>query len=381
MYSDQSPTILQSHQSDLEFQDELAASMLPEALFDEELYDLYYNLGIHGDFFDELEYDADDYYDVMLRERRNIAQTKRKSFTPGNAERTSKRRKYELATWPSQSTARERSIVAWRTPAMTRDCTTHASIHQLGRSIALFPDWRDRFARATGFSTSNSQTAFEPSNTQSNPEGEGDTDDDADDLNGENGLLALLRSKLGTMGLGKQQQQKLLGELTQALQRGKGADLDGLLDELTSSMLDDVEANPEAAEWLAEQGIDVGQENDEPLAHADCAAESVTLSSPKDSALGTKMEGDGHACETGDTFKVAGVPIAPNKTTKAKEASGDAIEDSSVPRKRKGGADASEQTRSSKRQQHNFAAPTASSSNRSAEAVSKPTTRSTRKKR
>ena len=248
--------------------------------------------------------------------------------------------------------------------------------------------------------------------------------------------MAFLQTKLASSGMGQAQQKHFLEALMQTMaEGGGGGDLDELLGDLTTKVLDQAEkggSNSETAQWLSQQGVSLAEHEEEQdeaatpyLARVNDEQEGPILEmSPRDSAVSelNRKADDADAATLPDKLVLQDLdaqqsPLdatvedaivttselpsrsAPTKTAAELNTNGtkgkgkedaqpaesgsstapDETQSESGGRKRKAGTEqASGEAQEPKRQARSFAAPTASSKGKAAE-PSKRVTRSTKK--
>jgi len=269
--------------------DELAENAIPEPpLVDrkEEDWDDFDSY----DYWMDIEYNTDEYYDTLLQksdqESHQNASGKRKGQDT-NVSMPAKRRK--VSAVQSRSVENENGIheitpVIWLSFQETHPLCDKVQPYE-GRKSApctLFSDWKERFKDSAGFSTAPQVTGVmisksgdeglyeEMDDNEMDDDNEDNDQEESDDGEDDPGLdqqqlMSVLQEKLSGASMGPAQQAKFMETIMSALAKGGGEGLEGILEELTDSILNeaaDEGSDSGAAKWLSQQGVNLGEEED-----------------------------------------------------------------------------------------------------------------------
>jgi len=460
--------------------DELAENAIPEPpLVDrkEEDWDDFDSY----DYWMDIEYNTDEYYDTLLQKpdqnSHQPAGKKRKALDV-NVVMAAKRRK--VSAVQSKQVGMDDGIheiapVIWLSFEETHSLCDVLQPHKSKTlaPYALFSDWRERFKDSAGFFTApqamrhhtvrkaskiGDETTDQEikadeddgNNDITDDEEEQEEDDEKDEesfeedeqeesSDAEEGLgldpqqlMAVLQQRLSGASMDAAQQAKFMDTIMSTLAGGGGEGLDDVLEELTDSILNQATeggSDSGAAKWLSQQGVSLGdeedQQNDETqqareedisaletgptssmvdlqdaVSHGDITQADQAVLDDVEAAekpvTTSAKEPKTHDVPTKAAAKVAAksahkgkaVAVAPAKATRSKAGKEESLSKSSTTnskggeqaaaRKRKVEVDETTQSETKpKRQARNFAAPTAASSNKNVE-TTKRTTRSTR---
>lgn len=294
------------------------------------------------EYFEELEYGNDDYYDkeepldedgVQLGDKR-----KRGKHVKGSL--LDKRRKildlgYAPVLWmPAEE-------------AFRLDAPKLVDVKSL-TSYALLPDLRDRFKSVDGLATATSTKPEEERHVDMDvDEEEGDWEDEEDEqddggeeveeVDGEgdeemdegldpNILQTILAAKMAESGLSGADQGAFMQSLMQMMSGG-GAD-DAALEQLTSKLLGEVEeggADPSITQWLSKEGVNIEEEegNDENAVQEETSALAKkplpATDSPKDSVAESDTAKPSNLRSSNGLLPPTSVPEAPSTAGKKRK--------------------------------------------------------------
>ncbi|KAK5999668.1 hypothetical protein QM012_005325 [Aureobasidium pullulans] len=278
--------------------DELASGAIAEApaLYyrDDELeeYDNY-------NFWSEIEYGNAEIFDQEMAQEEHTAKgDKKKKSKASDIKDTIKRiRLRGIQDYPT---------VLWRSSkdafSLRHQCPVYEKPQQ---PIALLPDWRQLLKdRPAVFSTShitmhsakdeNEDAEWEDVSGEDQDDEDEDEEDEGDDEEGESiglqdidpeMLKSVLAAKLSASGMAGKDQTAMMEAMMQMLAGGDGAGTDGLLESLTSKMLNQVSeegGSSSMGQWLSGQGISLEDEDDD-NEQTDVTTGASKDSSPKDS--------------------------------------------------------------------------------------------------
>ena len=402
----------------------------------------------------DIEYGTDEYYDIhpdhSHKGAENTAGPKRKRVTNDRKSRGKRQKLGEInhgVGFDEPEDTVSISRVLWIPATEVFVLQDSWQRFRGTKPYALLPDWKEQFKNEPGFETVSAldslsdavvmegitaDVATECSADRSYDEHEEDIDDeddankDDDDFQSDNAnggldidpeiLMSALSTKISSMGLGEAQQGAFVQSMMQMLSEGKGANLEDILGELTTELLNQASEGGEDSgltNWLSQQGVSL--ELDEDDAQSGDGGVQLTTSdgqrsrsSPRDSAvseqgprparnristnagplLGASTLGRGKTSAIFDGTSVDKDEKNESRTAESDSKNRTSASGSGAPsvrsvqvRKRKASVGETETTAEApKRRLRSFAAPTASSQSKAAEPAKKDTRFSRQKK-
>jgi len=241
----------------------------------------------------DIEYNTDEYYDCVVnatgKGNGTYAGQKRRR-TNGDDVGPGKRRKVSSvrAVAPQRRGPPPIVPVLWisSTESHSLNESVPCPFEKIAR-YALFDDWRVRFKDAPGFDTANEsrveelkapEREDEDMEDEAEDEGDGEDDEDSNDEDAEEDeeagldsalVIEAIKARLADSGLGGADQGKFMEAIMGMMAGGEGGDMEGMLEELTSSLLNQASeegADSGAAQWLTQQGVSLkgnGEEDEE----------------------------------------------------------------------------------------------------------------------
>ncbi|KAF2157146.1 hypothetical protein K461DRAFT_264081 [Myriangium duriaei CBS 260.36] len=273
--------------------DELAETAVPSPPPVEVVTDDYFASYDPYDYWMDVEYGTDEYYDVLLRSGSSkstaTAGTKRKLAGDGEQQSQGKRRKIGSA---KQSEARKESEKIWTGPnvihmaskelyGLTEPCQACGK----PKTYALLPDWK-RFVgddldishshhQGKGSATAASEDDRDASSQSEHLASENPRHDSlmeksprSDNQIDSAQLMSILQQSLGSDSNSSGKRGGIQQMLVELLSQSEGQGMEELLENLTKSVLAQVDkggAGSDMGQWLAQQGVQLqgGAEMDE----------------------------------------------------------------------------------------------------------------------
>lgn len=303
---------LQSWRSTNRTQDELAETSVPSPPAYDKIDDDYEGYDYY-DYWMDLEYGTDEYYDVVVgakNDPRAKPSQKRKlqdasaSARPGKKLRTESKALPVVA--PPSDTIWQGVPVIYKPVGEIHDLQSmHCKRCDKSIPCALLPDWRQRYPQTQHRGSRSDKT--ENDGQQEQIEQDEPEEDWEDECQGEEDrtaqldpgvLMSILQSKLaeGGVGGGGEELQAMLAKM---LSEGGGT-MEDILESLTASVLEQVDeggAESGMGKWLSQQGVKIQEqeedeedENEEYEEYEDgMGAAAETVASPNGAAPKSKL--------------------------------------------------------------------------------------------
>lgn len=294
----------------------------------------------HYDYYMDNEYGTDDYYDVFPTHlaigTSPPAGQKRKRVSAHDGKTKGKRRKtgpesHEGLTDGGDSQSGLPRII-WQSTSQTFDLKVGLRTVDGDKLYALFPDWKERFKKARGFTTKLERyNDKEHVSTNLDEAEEGDEEEDElledDEQEADDGdpgidpelLMSALHSKLASSGLKGVDQEAFMQSMMKMISGGS-VDMEEMLGQLTTSLLEQASeegTDSTTAQWLSQQGVSLDAEDDDEIKSVNGAEDESTAkdgdTSPRDSAVSVHQQ-SGPTCD-GDVSKPH--PLATESTEQA----------------------------------------------------------------
>ncbi|KAL1310545.1 hypothetical protein AAFC00_000825 [Neodothiora populina] len=250
--------------------DELASNALPQPAWPDEVLDDFWGDYDKYEYFEDIEYGNDDYFDqeVVLDDAIQNASVKRKREDTKGGTKLGKRRKVESLGAPP---------VLWISTKDARDFEIEQDRPVTSKSLpsyALLPDWRERLRDACGFFTVPALSLSVDGDATTSSDDDQHVDDDWED--DEEGAIEaaadgdlppdllkdFLAAKLAESGIGGASQGAFMESIMQMMS-GAGGPSEELLESLTSTLLGQVsdgDGDPSMTEWLAQKGVNLTED-------------------------------------------------------------------------------------------------------------------------
>ena len=277
----------------IEIQDELAETSIPSPPPIDTIEDDYVSYDPY-DYWLDIEYGTDEYYDVGLRKASAPSGTKRKST--GKVDAANKRRKLDNQTHMGVETER-----IWTGPNVV--FKSSSELNELNepcqscgklKPYALLPDWK-RIAENAPEMASHKLEDIDAASSHS---GSSSRHDSGQQLDMSDLMSVLQQQEGGVDGI----RDMLLGMLS----NGEGMDMEQLLEKLTKDVLAQVDkggAGSGMGQWLAQQGVQLPDEPNDMDTEGELADTPVDAAEP--AAPGAKASEAPPAEPKGKKRKVA----------------------------------------------------------------------------
>jgi len=282
--------------------DELAEHAIPSPVIPDALDDSYFGDYDHYEYFMDIEYGTDEYYDLTGAPPGAVQPvangSKRKRIPTKDDTVASKRRKTVPQVHTEQGNIPATGRVLWKPAVEVFQLDQRCAAKTIGdKPFALIPDWRERFKDQHGFVGlgKDYKTEFPPAvdaredEEDDDMEEEEEAEDDDVEVNIDPDMLkAALEAKLASSGLSGADQGTFLASLMEMISGGEGPNMDDMLGTLTKGLLAQASeggSNSAVTQWLSQQGVslvdaDEDEEIDDTLDKSNGHSAKITESSP-----------------------------------------------------------------------------------------------------